>query len=488
MASRYPTSFHLDFCYNPVRLSKNGRVFYVPCGRCNGCRLQKSNSLSQRLGDDIENSKGSIFFTLTYDNYYVPKLFSRLEGDMIHWYTWKNNIRYNGKRDVVRENLDFYSKYRLFAPLHNYSDNSCVGYLCKKDIQLYLKLLRKSIYDNFNIPSGAFRYYVIGEYGPGKIEHKGKFRPHYHGIILPCNKEVADFLLDSALYENWKMCDKNRFTEYTKYCDSGTRSYVTEYVTSTTYLPRLLTESKEIRPFNLCSRQNGALGTLSFDKEEVSQSIERGIDEYIKRVPRIERNYIFLYPSYLTSSLFPKCARFSLLSFDGLLRVYSHLFNVREVGVDVSRIFDGLCDFSLQDYQASKACLKVCDMNGWTPYHYVEVLDEFYYRKAQRALKYQYEFQQNNINNPLLCIAWYYNYKDFLSDDYGSSEFPLSSVRRIDSISWFLSSFGFDKSRFDIGWIKDSFDKSVYESEVDTIISLSDKSKKVNAKVGLSPD
>lgn len=487
MASRYPSAFHMDFCYSPVRLSKNGRVFYVPCGKCNGCLLQKSNSLSQRLGDDIESSKYNIFFTLTYDNHYVPKLFSKVDGDMIHWFTWKDNFRFNGKIDVLRDSLDFYSPYRLFAPLKNYPDNSCIGYLDKRDIQLYLKLLRKDIYENFDIRSNAISYFIVGEYGPGKDANQGKFRPHFHGIISTDYQKVADHLLNFALFKNWQMCDKGLFEQYTKFCDSGTRSYVTEYVTCNTYLPPLLSQTKEIKPFRLSSRKSGTVGTKRFDRSQVSQDIERGIDEYTKKVTRIERNYIFQYPSYLTNSLFPKCARFSLLSFDGLLRIYEYLFNVRQVGYDISSVFYGFSDFSYQDYQASKACLKVCDMLGWTPYHYVEVLDEFYYRKAQRALRYQYEFQQNNINNPLLCIAWFYNYKDFLNDTYVNEKFPLSSYRRFDSVSWFLASFGLDRCSFDVSLVQASFDSSVYQKEVDSIIDNADKSKKVNSKVGLSP-
>ena len=191
MSSRFPTSYHTSSCYCPVRLSKNGLVMYVPCGKCNGCLLQKANSMSFRLGDEIESSNHSIFFTLTYNNTYVPKMSCRVEDGQFHWFSGANNIRFNGVCDVYRESLDFYSPFILNAPLKNYSDPKVVGYLCKSDIQLYLKLLRKSIYENFNISRGSFRYYIIGEYGPGKDPSQGKFRPHYHGIIFPCNSERA---------------------------------------------------------------------------------------------------------------------------------------------------------------------------------------------------------------------------------------------------------------------------------------------------------
>ena len=440
------------------------------------------------LGDEIESSSHSIFFTLTYNNTYVPKMSCRVEDGQFHWFSAPHNIRFNGVRDVLREPVDFYSLHPLYAPLKNYPDSKVVGYLCKSDIQLYLKLLRKDIYENLNISRGSFRYYIIGEYGPGKDPSQGKYRPHYHGIIIPCNSEVASFLLESSIYANWQMCDKGLFDQYTKYCDSGTRHYVTEYVTGLTYLPKLLQESKEIRPFALVSKQDAPLGARSFDRKEVSENIERGVDEYRKSVSRIERSYIFQYPSQVTRSLFPKCSRFNLLSFNGLLRVYEYLYNIRSVGYELASLFDEFCDFSSQDLHASRACLKVCDMMSWTPYHYVEVLVDFYYRKAMRALRLQYEWQKENISDPYKCISYYYNCDDFLSfSDYDSFLLSLSSSLRRDRVSWFLQSFGLTIESFDPDKLKIAQDSSKYQMEVDSIIESADKSKKVNSVVGLSP-
>lgn len=488
MASRYPTSFHMDFCYSPVRISKNGRTFYVPCGKCNGCRLQKSNSLSQRLGDDIESSSHAIFTTLTYDNIHVPKMNSRKEGKEYHYFSAPGNLRFNGRCDVPREPIDFYSPYFLYAPLKNYHDPDCIGYLCKSDIQLYFKLLRKSVYDRFNISSGAFRYFCCAEYGPGKDPRQGKYRPHYHLVIIPCNSEVASYLLQTALFACWQMSDRNLFNDYTVYCDSGTRHYVTEYVNSITSLPSLLQQTKEIKPFTLYSKQSGPVGTLQFDYQKVSQEIERGVDEYYRRVPRIERNYIFLYPSQVTNTLFPKCSRYSLLSFNGLLRVYEYLYNFRSVGYEVSSVFYGLDDFRIQDYAASKACLKVCDLNGWTPYHYVEVLVSFYYRKAMRALRYQYEFQQDHIHDPYVCFAWYYNTEDFLKPELMSNFLDYRYRYHTDAQLSFYNSFGVHDSYEDL-CVKLQAIRSQkdYVSEVDDICFNADKSKKVNSLVGLSP-
>ena len=126
---------------------------------------------------------------------------------------------------------------------------------------------------------------------------------------------------------------------------------------------------------------------------------------------------------------------------------------------------------------------------NWTPFHYVEVLDQFYYRKAQRALRLQYEFQQAHIDNPYLCIGYYYNWKDYLKDAFSiCSCYPLSSVRFLDSREWFVNSFGFTpENRLYFDKVLSAIDNSLYQKEVDSIIEVSDKSKKVNSLVGLSP-
>ena len=72
MASRYPSTKVLDYCFNPVRLNIDDSVVYVPCGKCDGCLLHKANEWSMRLGAEIEDNTLCIFFTLTYNNKYLP--------------------------------------------------------------------------------------------------------------------------------------------------------------------------------------------------------------------------------------------------------------------------------------------------------------------------------------------------------------------------------------------------------------------------------
>ena len=108
MASRYPTSQVLDYCFNPLRIVHNNEVSYVPCGKCDGCLLHKANEWSMRLGSEIEDNELCIFFTLTYNNKYLPTfkflcLDKKKNGVESHLFTCDHdrNIRFNGKEDVL---------------------------------------------------------------------------------------------------------------------------------------------------------------------------------------------------------------------------------------------------------------------------------------------------------------------------------------------------------------------------------------------------
>lgn len=127
-------------CYHPIRAwkdlnyinpdtGKNGIVFSLPdgysnkyyeplelpCGRCIGCRLRRSRDWSVRCMAEAKLHKQTCFITLTYNNANLP-------------------------------------------------DN---GTLVKKDVQDFLKRLRKNL-------GVKVRYYMCGEYGTLNS------RPHYH--------------------------------------------------------------------------------------------------------------------------------------------------------------------------------------------------------------------------------------------------------------------------------------------------------------------
>lgn len=108
----------------------------VPCGHCIGCRLDKSRQWADRMMLELDHSKTAIFLTLTYDDFNIP----------------------------VACTLD---------------DGSVLFTLNKRDVQLFMKRLRKAF-------SGReIRFYLAGEYGTET------HRPHYHLILFGLS--LSDF-------------------------------------------------------------------------------------------------------------------------------------------------------------------------------------------------------------------------------------------------------------------------------------------------------
>lgn len=96
-------------------------VFGHPCGYCMACRLNKQREKKVRLVHECENWKDKVFLTLTY------------------------------------------------APAHLPTGNTLV----KRDVQLFLKRLRRAI------EPLKIKYFCCGEYGSEERSN----RPHYHLII-----------------------------------------------------------------------------------------------------------------------------------------------------------------------------------------------------------------------------------------------------------------------------------------------------------------
>lgn len=113
------------------------KVLKVPCGRCCGCRLERSRVWAIRCMHEAQTHEASEFITLTYDDEHLPKV----------------------DKNGFRTRMSLY----------------------KKDLQLFFKRLRKQ-------NNGKYRYYACGEYGE---KHR---RPHYHAIVFGLD------LFDRKLY------------------------------------------------------------------------------------------------------------------------------------------------------------------------------------------------------------------------------------------------------------------------------------------------
>lgn len=121
--------------YEPTN---NEHVFYIPCGRCRGCRLHRASIWADRLTAELQYHEEACFITLTYNDLHLPS--RRLY------------IRDDGHLDL--------------SPYHS---------LKLRDFQLFMKRLRKKFSDT------KLRYYAAFEYG------EKNHRPHIHVILFGKN-------------------------------------------------------------------------------------------------------------------------------------------------------------------------------------------------------------------------------------------------------------------------------------------------------------
>ena len=185
--------------------------YELPCGHCIGCRQAQSKEWANRLMMEMQYHDSAYFCTLTYDN------------DHIH-------IAYDEETGLATG---------LFT-------------LCKRDVQLFIKLLRR------HFPNDKIRYYLAGEYGDTTA------RPHYHAIIfglhlndlVKCGRsETGNQYFTS---ESFGACWPHGFVSVEP-ANYATCKYVSSYVTKKLGIrPNEFYEDQGIvPPFSLCSRKPG---------------------------------------------------------------------------------------------------------------------------------------------------------------------------------------------------------------------------------------
>lgn len=494
MSSRFPTYKILSYCFHPIHVKDEVKDIYVPCGKCDGCRLHKANEWSIRLRDEIEATPYSIFFTLTYNNKYLPKLYvidTVYDNDGTIHFTYSSdhpdNIRHNSKVDVVRKDGILFSSIHAPIKIENLS-SWCLNYASKNDIQLWLKLVRKWLIENLHLDEnrqdrGLFRYYIISEVGPTT------FRNHYHGVIFPKSREIAESLIENGLFENWKMCDKDLFKQYTHYCDSGAAGYVTNYVTGFSSLPEVYKEVKELRPFRLASKAP-AIGYINTDETEIFKDLSRGVIEYSRSVKRLGTTSVLKRPKDFMRTLFPKCYEYGLADSARISLVYGRLFRASvQFGYPIDFVRGLLRAFMRNsDYIATCAAYKYITNFGSSLEHYLFLLDNYYYRVGMDALQGHFNEVQrlSNTFDIYKVINYYVNFHEFVSKALqGIGSYPLALWYFLDAfgLSW-SASYDFLKKKSYI--FKDELFES-YKREVKSIIQSAQKTVKYNELSGKKP-
>lgn len=131
-----PATGRYGVTFNPHQSLIEGSSFSVPCGRCVGCRLDRSKDWAVRCMHEAQCHPINSFLTLTYDDKHLPEDFS------VH----------------------------------------------VRPLQLFLKRLRESA-------SARIRFFACGEYGEDDPDPLEGNRPHFH--LLTFNYRPTDLKLHS---------------------------------------------------------------------------------------------------------------------------------------------------------------------------------------------------------------------------------------------------------------------------------------------------
>lgn len=213
----------LIYPHRSIDYDKEELPVLVPCGKCIPCLTSKRHEWVIRLEEEFKYSKSAQFITLTYDEKHIRTDYS----------------------------------------------------LCKKDLQDFMKRLRKR--DGTN----KIRYYATGEYG----SRTG--RPHYH--ILLFNTE-PHYAIDAWKDSKSKPIGNVHVGKVTM----SSIAYCTKYIIQ----PELVTPGKQ-KPFALMSRAYGIGGkylndlTVAWHKEDDRNYIIR--DRQKCKLPRFYKSKIWYH-------------------------------------------------------------------------------------------------------------------------------------------------------------------------------------------------
>lgn len=166
-------------CYSPTTIwsKKKGASIGVPCGKCVDCLKKRRSEWTFRLKEELNNSIGAHFITLTYNETHLP--FTIGDGKIFR------------VADIFNQ-----PQQEIWRPLKET--------LYPADVTLFLKRLRSNLRvevskDNQTLlkrkiallEPPKLKYYYIGEYGPNTD------RPHYHMILFNLPNEYRHLIVNS---------------------------------------------------------------------------------------------------------------------------------------------------------------------------------------------------------------------------------------------------------------------------------------------------
>ena len=221
-------------CDHPLKVSHNGVATYVPCGKCDACRLSASASVVRRIKSHALRYRYCYFVTLTYANEYLPKLSCSFTGESVKGKNGKEYRlcsfcpqprdlslvnKYRRQRRGRSRTFDYEEPFEAYVNFEDFENRrrhqlaplNTLYYAPSKDLQLFFKRLRYEYKLRFRTSTRKTRFTEVEAHETGKdgidqpekisyfaVSEYGteKGRPHWH-LLLFFN---TDYLASNITY------------------------------------------------------------------------------------------------------------------------------------------------------------------------------------------------------------------------------------------------------------------------------------------------
>lgn len=278
-------------CLNPKQTQNpyTRQPITVRCGKCMACKLNKNQQYTLKCKLESKCHKYTKFVGLTYAEAYVPRCVVFRDESKDVYVVKDDTKRFSKYSDIYRQVLCEVDTSPIdMEDIKFKVGNNRIHYLCKKDLQLFIKRLRKQL---SKYSDEKIRYYAVGEYGPVH------FRPHFHLLVWFTDEKINE-VFNECLDRAW------RFGRTSSEDSRGKcASYTAGYVNSDCNLPKIFM-SDSTKPF--CTH-SAHLGESLFMQSK-AEVYNMDFKEFSRRSVELSKGIQDIHMwSNIEAWYFPKC-------------------------------------------------------------------------------------------------------------------------------------------------------------------------------------